>query len=1086
VRQHIDIPPGFETDISRVQQLEARRQPSPRTIISRIRSYKRILGRLHPEEYPVFYTFIQANLGTAYSDLPTGDRVANLERAIACYREALRFWMLESSPLDYALTQNNLGTAYWELPSGDRAANLAQAIACYREALRFLTPEIAPLDYAMTQHNLGAAYSDLPTGDHGVNLEHAIACYREALRFWTPETSPLDYAMTQNSLGTAYNDLLVGDRVTNLNQAIACYQEALRFWTAKTAPLDYALTQTNLAVAYMDLPTGDRAVNLAQAISCCQEALCFLTPGSAPLDYAHTQSCLGNAYSQLSAGDRVANLSQAIACYREALLFRTPETALLDYALTQHNLGAAYHKLPTGDRATNLTQAISYYREALRFWTPETAPLDYAMAQANLGTAYCYLPTGDRAANLAQAIACYQEALRYRTPETSPFDYASTQISLGAAYYDLPTGDRATNLTQAISCYQEALRFLTPETAPFDYARVQNNLATAYRDQPAGDRISNLAWAIACYRQALRVWTLETAPSEYRKTTQNLADLYFAQGEWHAALGAYRAAINAGELLYRAGLSAESKATEVAENATLYRQAAFAAVRCGQTADALLLLERGKTRLLTEALRLHIPRPANVPDKVWTTFEDAGATVRAAQTGGNALPNKEHDLVQTYAAREQSARADNAALDAAIERVREYAPDFLKEISLFTLLAHLPDECIALVAFCITGQGSISFIVSRNYDQAVQVVDIPTFTQTDLRNLLVERDADGRVNGGWLVAYDHYLSKPTPDTFAVWQETITDTLVELGQRLLAPTLSALPDGIKRIIFLPSAELFLLPLHAALLSGDNAGRVCDHYQTSYIPSFEVLANVQANMLRRMIPELYAVINPQADPALLFTPFEGEAIARLFVQCQVDEGRIGTKERVIAGMQGRTHVHFACHGSYNWNDQPASGLALADSHLTLAELQQGVVDLSSTRLVTLSACETGLIDVMQGVAEEYVGIPAGFLIAGVPCVVSSLWVVPDLSTSLLMGRFYRNHLGSGLDIATALREAQGWVREITVGEVVHYVEQWNRQSHGEEQIELFKYLRHYRYLAEQNPTLHPFAHPYYWAAFTSTGV
>ena len=74
---------------------------------------------------------------------------------------------------------------------------------------------------------------------------------------------------------------------------------------------------------------------------------------------------------------------------------------------------------------------------------------------------------------------------------------------------------------------------------------------------------------------------------------------------------------------------------------------------------------------------------------------------------------------------------------------------------------------------------------------------------------------------------------------------------------------------------------------------------------------------------------------------------------------------------------------------------------------------------------------------------------------------------------------------MGIAAALREAQRWVRELPIGEVVHAVEQWYRQSHGEEHTELFKYLRHYRYLAKQNPALQPFVHPYYWAAFTSTG-
>ena len=73
----------------------------------------------------------QINLGNAYADLPTGDRAANLQQAIGCYTQALRFYTAEAAPLDYAMTQINLGTAYADFPTGDRAANLQQAIACY-------------------------------------------------------------------------------------------------------------------------------------------------------------------------------------------------------------------------------------------------------------------------------------------------------------------------------------------------------------------------------------------------------------------------------------------------------------------------------------------------------------------------------------------------------------------------------------------------------------------------------------------------------------------------------------------------------------------------------------------------------------------------------------------------------------------------------------------------------------------------------------------------------------------------------------------------------------------------------------------
>lgn len=87
--------------------------------------------------------------------------------------------------------QNNLGIAYCKLPTGDRVANLQRAIACYEEALRFRTPESSPLGYAMSQNNLGNVLTLLSVGDQATNVQQAIACYKEALRFWTAVEVPL-------------------------------------------------------------------------------------------------------------------------------------------------------------------------------------------------------------------------------------------------------------------------------------------------------------------------------------------------------------------------------------------------------------------------------------------------------------------------------------------------------------------------------------------------------------------------------------------------------------------------------------------------------------------------------------------------------------------------------------------------------------------------------------------------------------------------------------------------------------------------------------------------------------------------------
>jgi CHAT domain-containing protein len=60
------------------------------------------------------------------------------------------------------------------------------------------------------------------------------------------------------------------------------------------------------------------------------------------------------------------------------------------------------------------------------------------------------------------------------------------------------------------------------------------------------------------------------------------------------------------------------------------------------------------------------------------------------------------------------------------------------------------------------------------------------------------------------------------------------------------------------------------------------------------------------------------------------------------------------------------------------------------------------------------------------EGLIGMTRGFMYAGAPRVVASLWSVPDAATATLMERFYRGMFKEGLTAAAALRAAQTAVR------------------------------------------------------------
>jgi CHAT domain-containing protein/Tfp pilus assembly protein PilF len=106
---------------------------------------------------------------------------------------------------------------------------------------------------------------------------------------------------------------------------------------------------------------------------------------------------------------------------------------------------------------------------------------------------------------------------------------------------------------------------------------------------------------------------------------------------------------------------------------------------------------------------------------------------------------------------------------------------------------------------------------------------------------------------------------------------------------------------------------------------------------------------------------------------------------------------------------------------------SGLALSGANLNkeggddgiLTALEASNLNLWGTKLVTLSACDTGVGEVKNG--EGVYGLRRAFFLAGADSLVMSLWPVSDSVTRELMTGYY-SRLKAGLGRGEALRQAQ----------------------------------------------------------------
>ena len=846
-----------------------------------------------------------------------------------------------------------------------------------------------------------------------------------------------------------------------------------------------------LGSAYTERADGVRADNLEKAIAHLESALTLWTREAEPQNWAVVHNNLGMAYWSRIQGQRVDNQEKAAAHFEAALTVFSRKTHPAQWAQLQNNLAVMHWNRTRGDRAENLENAIRHFEAALTVFTRQSSPHQWAAAQNNLGSAYRTRTRGDRGENREKAIAYLEAALTVFTREAYAHDWALAHNNLAIAYLDRTRGDAAGNREHAIGAFEAALTVFTKDTYPQEWAQAQHNLGIAYAGRTDGDRVENRKKAVDAFEAALEVFQRNVDPRQHLRTSRLLARTLAERGEWHKAAPHFASAREAFLLLFGEGLEEAETRALIGEAGPMFADAAFAAIKRGETGLALEIASEGRARLLAVALKL---QTLDVSPELRKRVDELRILVRSAQ--------------------EAAQKAQGVARSDAIEKLVAVRQDLLDVVNLTGRQAGGTDAALTKARQALGGAGALVVPVISQLGASVVLVladglrhiNLPDDTSEKLFVLLRGPRSDPRLTG-WLGAYfinqlpSAEFERRKPEWMAAIDGVGSQLWRLFGENLVAELKAAGLARGARLIFLPPGELGILPLG---LAQDPASKrhLMDDYEIVYAPSLDVLAATHRRATETAAPATLAVvINPTGD--LPGSEREGKLVASYFAKDArtVLERDKATAGAVLNALKGKTHWHFASHGTFSWQDARKSALIMSGKERLSVGRLMDADGLGRPRLVVLSACETGLYDLSNN-PDEFIGLPGTFTALGAAGVVGTLWPVSDAATALLIARFYELYWESKLAPPTALHRAQIWLRDATKEDLNTYAKTSTAKGRLERRhlAEIEKDLTRNSAASRANQTAaradkkegdpkrgaNPYAHPFFWAGFMYTGL
>lgn len=928
----------------------------------------------------------------------------------------------------------------------------------YREAL-------AHWQAAGDPHGEARALTALAALSHGLGEpREARDLYRRALSEWRASGDRQGEAFTVNGLG------LVHDRLGESGTALELFEEAVGLWRRLGEPGGEASARNNLCLALQ------RQGEFPAARTCYGEALELFRRLGDRGNEATVLSNLGGVHWNLGEPE------PALELYREALEERRALGDGPGEAVVWNNLGLLYVGLGEAE------EALIAFGRALELFRDAESRFGEALALGNLGYAYLGLgelerslafleralplrrAAGDRRGEAAtlrnlgrvwqrlgepkKARDACREALELSRGLGDRRGEATVLNLLGTAHAAL--GD----LSLALSAFHRSIEIQRALGDRRQEAEALLELGVVRRE--AGDP----ELALASLRRAEELYRAVRDPAGEMRALAAAGRAERDRGRPDRAWADAGAALTllesvrtrAGEPLQRAAfLGSQRGVYELYVDLLMERHGADPAA--GHDLEALEASERARSRALLELVTG--PRPLG--ERSAGPVDPAlGTRLRAAERRLTGATRRLYEVLGREHGEADTAHAERALYEAltGLETVRaemrRRSPRYAsltgpRPVRAAAIRALLEPETL-LLEYLLGDERSFLWAVDRD---SVESFELPGRAEIEALARQTHRE---------LTALDLRTGK-----------TSREAASRLASRILGPVAARIAE-FRRLAVVADGALHYLPFAALPSPSASDGRplLADH-EVVHLPSASVLAAA-----RRLEgpsrgessvapPKVLAVL---ADP--VFDASDPRVRSRSPASPQADEnasaatraaeglglaglGRLGSsgreaaaiaalvppgerllavgfeaaRSRVVGGeLEAYRIVHFATHGLLNPRAPEISGLVLTQLDAD-GKAQDGFLSLHDiyglelrAELVVLSGCRTALGKEIHG--EGLVGLTRGFMYAGVPRVVASLWQVQDEATAELMTRFYRAMLSERQRPAGALRAAQLSIR------------------------------------------------------------